>query len=156
MPYFVYQDFLDHWGAQRTAAMIDGDLTKRQLVVGRAAEAAGGLIDAAARTGGFDTPIVPTSISTDPAVQTTLTEMLKLKAIVIATVFSIQPHDDSPRIKDARAECKAWLKGLAVGNGLPVDPPVRQSGFGLTWVGQPGASETFTQFTLRAGRRTAP
>lgn len=150
MSYSTYTDWRNHWGADRSAALVAGTEAVRQAVVVANLSAFGGRINSAAQAGGYTVPLDPAALTADAELQTQLGNLLRLNEIVGATYFYLQPQDDSPRVKEARKALEDWLAQLARGEGLPVARPAVAGS--LEWIPADSTTE-FSPVRLAAARR---
>ena len=150
-PYASIANFRSHWGAARTASLVDGSATVQDDVIQTALDASASQIEAAAEEGGFVVPIVVADIEDAAARQVQLANLLRMKTVVIATYFYLQPIDATPQVQRVQTVCERWLKGLEDGKGLGVQPPAGDGD--LTWIPMTGASDDLTQQNLQRARR---
>ena len=118
--YASLEQFRAHLASRRVAQAIEGDGVTVDSVITEELNGVSGLIDTSALEGGYEIPIDPTALSTNVDVQERIRDMLVLKTIAMATLFLLQPIDDTKKYEKARERCEAWLKQLAKGRGLPV------------------------------------
>lgn len=118
-----------------------------------ALDAAASRLNAAARRGGYTTPITQASLGVTDAEWAEALAWLQVCEMAMATGSNLFPEDDSPRFKAAREQCKADLELLAAGEALPLGDSA--AGGGFEYVSTTGAPTVhFT--SLSYGRMRVP
>lgn len=152
-PYATVAQYRLHWGATRTAALVDGSAADQESVIQSVLDTAVYTkIHPALRVGGYAVPVVAADLTTDSDEQDTINRSMRVMTIICGTVFFLQPLDSTPQVKAAREDCAAWLQSLKDGEGLGDQPPAGDGD--LTWISMTGASDDLTQQTLQNASRS--
>lgn len=109
-----------HLSARRVARQVDANAVDIDTLSQQILDATSGLIDTAAIEGGYDVPLIPADLTNDADLQARIDAILVMKNITMATVFLLQPIDETNKIEKAREVCADWLDALAMGRGLPI------------------------------------
>lgn len=116
-------------------------------------DAAANRLNAAARKGGYTTPITQAGLGVTADEWAEALAWLQVCEMALATGSNLFPIDDTPRFKAAREECRANLALLAAGEALPLADS--SAGGGFEYISTTGAP-TIHFTSISRGRMLVP